>query len=190
MPDPLNPQADPAVEIGRQGTRRRDPEVAGTGFGPKIEKLPEARFGLIGNQTAPTHIARQLSVIPSTSRFAVAANNLLTSMAEMPKVTVRIVEIAEILGLSASEQDRRERGFPCSCRSQRAEPIVGSEGGHGVGEAVAPREALALAEEPEPLAAEKSARATHVDGHLRTIPSSQTPPPPSGDLRNSQVRPI
>jgi hypothetical protein len=44
---------------------------------------------------------------------------------------------------------------------------------------------------PDPLAAEKFARASHVDGHLRTTPSCQTtPPPPLGNLRNSHVRPI
>jgi hypothetical protein len=109
----------------------------------------------------------------------------------MPKVTVRIVEIAEILGLSSERARSPRAGVSLLLSVAKAEPIVGSEGGHGVGEAVAPREALALAEEPEPLAAEKSARATHVDGHLRTTPSCQTtPPPPLGNLRNSHVRPI
>jgi predicted DNA-binding transcriptional regulator AlpA len=58
--------------------------------------------------------ARQLPIMPSTSRFAVAANNLLTRMAEMPKVTVRIVEIAEILGLSKQRASKiaDSGGFP------------------------------------------------------------------------------
>ena len=44
--------------------------------------------------------ARVFPVEPSIARFGVAANDLLTRMDEMPKATVRIIEIAELLGVS------------------------------------------------------------------------------------------
>jgi hypothetical protein len=47
----------------------------------------------------------------SISGFAVAANDLLTRMDEMPKATVRIIEIAELLGLATSERARSPRSL-------------------------------------------------------------------------------
>jgi len=58
-----------------------------------------------------------------------AANNLLTRMAEMPKATVRIIEIAELLDVckQRAHQLAAEDGFP--------EPVAeDARGGCGIGE--------------------------------------------------------
>jgi hypothetical protein len=55
--------------------------------------------------------ARVFPVEPSISGFAVAANDLLARMDEMPKATVRIIEIAELLGLATSEPARSPRSL-------------------------------------------------------------------------------
>jgi hypothetical protein len=75
----------------------------------------------------------------------------------MPRATVRIIEIAEILGVSKqrAHQIAEEKSFPAPGRTRRTRPIVEAAGGHGVGEGMADREAMALAnagadEEPDP----------------------------------------
>jgi hypothetical protein len=51
--------------------------------------------------------------------------------------TVRLVEIADLLGVSHQRASKiaDEPGLPA--RAQRTEPVVGSAGGHGVGEGLA-----------------------------------------------------
>jgi hypothetical protein len=58
--------------------------------------------------------ARVFPVEPSISRFGVAANDLLTRMDEMLKATVRIIEIAELVGVSHQQANKiaDAPGFP------------------------------------------------------------------------------
>jgi hypothetical protein len=71
--------------------------------------------------------ARVFPVEPSISRFGVAANDLLTRMDEMLKATVRIIEIAELPGVSKrAYQIADEPGFPASVGARGTEPFVGS----------------------------------------------------------------
>jgi hypothetical protein len=60
--------------------------------------------------------------------------------------TVRLVEIAEILGVSHQRASKivEMPGFPQPNRPGESEPAVGSARGHGVGEGLAAREALAV----------------------------------------------
>jgi hypothetical protein len=63
--------------------------------------------------------------------------------------TVRLVEIAELLGVSKqrAHQLADEDGFRLRFGREGQSPAMGSARGHGVGKALAAREALALAHE-------------------------------------------
>jgi hypothetical protein len=79
--------------------------------------------------------------------FGPTANDVLTRMAEMLKATIRLVEIAELLGVSKqrAHQIADESGFPPPL-SEDARGRIWDRRGRGVGQGLAAREALALIE--------------------------------------------
>jgi predicted DNA-binding transcriptional regulator AlpA len=111
MPIVLSPKADPAspaVEMLSSKERLV--------YTPAQRRLVKAaRSAFRGNQAVPAHMPRHLPMTSLTSTDRPAAKNLLTSPSEMPRSsTVRLVEIAELLGVSNQRvhQIAAERDFP------------------------------------------------------------------------------
>jgi hypothetical protein len=66
---------------------------------------------------------------------------------DLSEVSVRLVEIAELLGVTPADvRDRPTARVPRAGRPRRSEPPMGSARGRDLGEGVASREGVAIAD--------------------------------------------